>query len=223
MQYTLVLQNKLYLSVIKSIINMKKLLIFLATFIGIQTASAQIGFGIKGGLNLNKIHTDAGNLSNNYQESLDSKTGFSAGIFTRFGNKFYLQPELLYTERSGSIYTTNGGSNEYEIKTKNIDIPVLVGFKLLNVLRINAGPVATLKLKEEHKFLNSVSSTITEDEAFKNATFGYQLGAGLSFGALEIDVRKEGSLGSISEDYFQDQKFNQKMDGWQLTLGFKIL
>ena len=201
---------------------MKKLFAVLATFLFIQTASAQFSFGVKGGLNLNKIHTDAGNLSNNYKESLDSKTGFSAGIFTRLGNSIYLQPELLYTERNGSIIES-GTNNVFEIKTKNIDVPVLVGFKLLNVLRINGGPVATLKLKEETKFLNSVSNTITEKDAFKNANFGYQLGAGLSLGALEIDIRKEGSLGTISEKHFQDKKFNQTMDGWQVTIGFKII
>ena len=200
---------------------MKKLTLILATVFFAHAASAQFGFGIKGGINLNKIHTE-GSLNDNYKESLDTKTGFSAGVFARIGEGVYLQPEILYTERNGSI-TDFSGATSYDIKVKNIDIPVLVGFKLLDFLRINAGPVATLKLKEEHTFLKNVTTTVTEDEAFKNATFGYQLGAGLSFGKLDIDVRKEGSLGSISSKYFQDEKFNQKMDGWQLTLGLRIL
>ncbi|MCD8538656.1 MAG: PorT family protein [Leadbetterella sp.] len=201
---------------------MKKLILVLATVFFAHAASAQFGFGIKGGINLNKIHTDEGNLSSNYKESLKTKTGFSAGVFARIGEGIYLQPELLYTERNGSISDASG-STLYDIKVKNIDIPVLVGFKLVDFLRINAGPVATLKLKEEHTFLKNVTTTVTEDEAFKNATFGYQLGAGLSFGKLDIDVRKEGSLGSISSKHFQDEKFNQKMDGWQVTLGLRIL
>lgn len=200
---------------------MKKLVLVLATVFFAHAASAQFGFGIKGGINLNKIHTDEGNLSGNYKESLKTKTGFSAGVFARIGEGIYLQPELLYTERNGSLLDA-GGSTSYDIKVKNIDIPVLVGVKLLDFLRVNAGPVATLKLKEEHTFLNA-HSVFKEKDAFKNATFGYQLGAGLSFGKLDIDVRKEGSLGSISSKHFQDEKFNQKMDGWQVTLGLRIL
>lgn len=200
---------------------MKKLILAIVTVFCAHAASAQFALGVKGGINLNKIHTDEGSLSNNYKESLDTKTGFSAGLFARIGEGIYLQPELLYTERNGSIMDIGGTS--YDIKVKNVDIPVLVGVKLLDFLRVNAGPVATLKLKEEHTFLKNVTTTITEDKAFKNATFGYQLGAGLSFGKLDIDVRKEGSLGSVSSKHFQDAKFNQKMDGWQVTLGVRVL
>jgi hypothetical protein len=199
---------------------MKKLILVFATVLFAHAASAQFALGVKGGINLNKIHTDAGTLGDNYKESLDSKTGFSAGLFARIGEGVYIQPELLYTERNGKILYSGTG---YDIKIKNIDVPVLVGVKLFDVLRINGGPVATLKLKEEHTFLNNVTTTLKEKDAFKNATFGYQLGAGLSFGKLDIDVRKEGSLGSISSKHFQDEKFNQKTDGWQLTLGLRVL
>jgi hypothetical protein len=44
----------------------------------------------------------------------------------------------------------------------------------------------------------------------------------LSFGPIDIDVRKDGSLGSISSKHFQDQKFNQKLDGWQVSLGLRF-
>ncbi len=199
---------------------MKKLLVILTTLLGAHTASAQFALGIKGGINLNKIHTESGSLGNAIEESLDSKTGFSGGLFARIGDGIYLQPEILYTERNGKVMVSNAG---HDIKIKNLDIPVLVGIKLFDVLRVNAGPVATLKLKEEHTFLNNVTTTLKEKDAFKNATFGYQLGAGLTFGRLDIDVRKEGSLGSISSKHFQDDKFNQKTDGWQLTLGLRIL
>ncbi len=199
---------------------MKRLILVLATVLFANAASAQFALGVKGGINLNKIHTDAGTLGDNYKESLDSKTGFSAGLFARIGEGVYIQPELLYTERNGKILYSGTG---YDIKIKNIDVPVLVGVKLFDFLRINGGPVATLKLKEEHTFLNNVTTTLKEKDAFKNATFGYQLGAGLSFGKLDIDVRKEGSLGSISSKHFQDEKFNQKTDGWQLTLGLRVL
>ena len=48
---------------------------------------------------------------------------------------------------------------------------------------------------------NVIQAQNKNQEAFKNATFGYQAGAGLSFGPLDIDVRKDGSLGSISSKF----------------------
>lgn len=194
---------------------MKKLILIFATVFCTQVAFAQFDFGVKAGLNLNKIHTDAGSLNANYKESLDTKTGFSAGIFARIGDKIFLQPEVLYTERNGKIEAVTGGI--YDVKFKSVDVPVLVGFKLFEFLRVNAGPVANIKLSESGKLKDDLNQ-----EAFKNATFGYQAGAGLSFGPIDIDVRKDGSLGSISSKHFQDQKFNQKLDGWQVSLGLRF-
>ncbi len=198
---------------------MKKYFLILVGLAFLQTANAQVGFGIKGGINLNKIHTDAGSLGNNYRESLDTKTGFSAGVFARIGNGIYIQPELLFSQRKGSLLV--GGSDDFSLTVNNLDLPVLVGFKFFNVLRINAGPMASIKLSESYKSLGT-STTYKEDVKLKNATFGYQLGAGLSFGRLDIDVRKEGSLSSVSK-HFDDPKFSQRMDGWQLTLGLRVL
>lgn len=194
---------------------MKKLILIFATVFCTQVAFAQFDFGVKAGLNLNKIHTDAGSLNANYKESLDTKTGFSAGIFARIGDNIFLQPEVLYTERNGKIEAVTGGI--YDVKFKSVDVPVLVGFKLFEFLRVNAGPVANIKLSESGKLKDDLNQ-----EAFKNATFGYQAGAGLSFGPIDIDVRKDGSLGSISSKHFQDQKFNQKLDGWQVSLGLRF-
>lgn len=201
--------------------HMKKLMVLITAIFITQASFAQsnFDFGIKAGLNLNKIHTDMGNLSNNYKESLDTKTGFSAGVFARIGNAVYLQPEVLYTERSGNIQATNG--DIFKIKYKSIDVPLLVGIKLVNFLRINAGPVANIKIHEKNDFLDNLASA-TEKEAIKNATFGYQAGAGISLGKIDIDVRKEGSLGTISTKHFQDAKFNQKLDGWQVALGLRF-
>lgn len=199
---------------------MKKLILIIAAVFCTQIAFSQsnFDFGIKAGLNLNKIRTE-GTLNNSWKESLDTKTGFSAGIFARIGNTVYLQPEILYTERNGKIEAVTGGL--YDVKFKSLDVPLLVGVKILSFLRVNAGPVANIKLKEEGSFFDTVK-TGTNNDAIKNSTFGYQAGAGLSFGKIDIDVRKEGSLGSISSKHFQDQKFNQKLDGWQVAVGLRF-
>lgn len=205
---------------------MKKISILslFALFCTISASFAQSGFGIKGGLNFNKVYTDAGSLGNNIKESLDTQTGYVLGVFGRIGDKVYLQPEVLFAERGGTIETPQYGKVKF--KYSNIDVPVLVGFKLFKFLRIMGGPVATFKLNEDQKLGESIKDYTSGsfDDAMKKATFGYQVGVGVKILGLDIDLRKEGSLSEISQLNLQNNaQFSQKASGWQITLGIKIL
>lgn len=206
---------------------MKKLFIVLATLLVIQNSYAQFQLGIKGGVNVSKIYTDEGSFKNNFNESLDTKTGYSFGVFTRFGKKLYLQPEVMFATKGGKIdvIPMGGGSPiSVDIKTNNIDIPILVGYKLFNRLRINAGPVVSIKVSEDAKFLDQLKVvTSNPDEAFENATFGYQAGVGIKILGFDIDLRKDGSLSDVSSKQFDGNQFSQRLSGWQLTIGRKII
>lgn len=206
---------------------MKKLFFVLATLLVIQNSYAQFQFGIKGGVNVSKIYTDEGSFKNNFNESLDTKTGYSFGVFSRFGKKLYLQPEVMFATKGGKIdvIPMGGGSPvSVDIKTNNIDIPILVGYKLFNRLRINAGPVASIKVSEDAKFLDQLKVvTSNPDEAFENATFGYQAGVGIKLLGFDIDLRKDGSLSDVSSKQFDGNQFSQRLSGWQLTIGRKII
>ncbi len=206
---------------------MKKLFIVLATLLVIQNSYAQFQLGIKGGVNVSKIYTDEGSFKNNFNESLDTKTGYSFGVFTRFGKKLYLQPEVMFATKGGKIdvIPMGGGSPiSVDIKTNNIDIPILVGYKLFNRLRINAGPVVSIKVSEDAKFLDQLKVvTSNPDEAFENATFGYQAGVGIKLLGFDIDLRKDGSLSDVSSKQFDGNQFSQRLSGWQLTIGRKII
>ena len=114
---------------------MKKIT-FLSLFAFICLAStsfAQKGFqlGVKGGVTFNQIYSDAGSLGKNISESYDSKTGYVVGIWGRFGNKVFLQPELLLAQKGGTIDIQNVGKVKFSYS--NLDVPVLVGFKVLKI------------------------------------------------------------------------------------------
>jgi Outer membrane protein beta-barrel domain len=206
---------------------MKKVFFVLLALIAVQNTFAQFKLGIKGGVNVSKIYTDAGSFKANFTESLDTKTGYTFGAYARLGKKLYLQPEVMFASKGGKINVTpmGGGSPvSVNIKTNNIDIPVLVGYKLFNRIRINAGPVASIKINEDGKFLDELKAvTGNVNAAFENATFGYQAGIGIKLLGFDIDLRKDGSLSDVSSKQFNDDKFNQRLSGWQLTLGRKIL
>lgn len=187
---------------------------------------AQLNVGLKGGVTSSKIYTDAGSLKANFQESLENRTGFVLGAYARVGKKLFFQPEVLFASKGGKVDVTplSGGTPlSVNLKTNSLDVPLLLGYKLLGKIRIMAGPVATFKLSEDQKFADQIKS-ITGDtkEAFANATFGYQAGVGIRLLGFDIDLRKEGSLGAISSKSFNEDQFNQRIDGWQLTLARKI-
>ncbi|MGR3810190.1 porin family protein [Jiulongibacter sp. NS-SX5] len=189
---------------------------------------SQSGLGIKAGVNMTNISTDAGSLKNNISESLDTKTGYAFGIYGRIGDKFHLQPELLVATKGGkvSVSPMNGGSPELiDVKYTNLDIPVMIGFKPLGFLRVMAGPVASVKLSEDKKLKEALAEyTTNTGEAFANSTWGYQAGIGITVLGFDLDLRREGSLTDINVLNFQNEdKFSQRAAGWQLTLAKKIL
>ncbi len=208
---------------------MKKLFFAFTIILFANAAYAQFILGAKGGVNISKVYTDAGSLKSNYQQSLETKTGFNVGLYARVGDKFFLQPEVLFATKGGKVdvIPTNGGTPfRVDIKTNNLDIPILLGVKVLDKrIRIMAGPVASLKLSEDKKFAEQLKA-ITGDvnSAFENSTFGYQAGIGFKLLGLDFDIRKDGSLSEISSAKFgNDAKFNQRLSGWQFTVGFKII
>lgn len=206
---------------------MKKIIFAFIALLAIQNTFAQFKLGVKGGVNVSKVYTDAGSLKANFNQSLDTKTGYSFGLYARVGKKLYLQPELMFATKGGKVNVTpiGGGSPvSVNIKTNNIDIPVLIGYKLFNRIRINAGPVASIKINEDGKFLDELKMvTSNPNQAFENATFGYQAGVGIKLLGFDIDLRKDGSLSDISSKQFDGNQFSQRLSGWQLTLGRKII
>lgn len=189
---------------------------------------SQSGIGIKGGVNLTNISTDAGSLKGNIQESLDTKTGFVFGAWGRLGDKVYLQPEVLVASKGGKVEVTplNGGSAELvDVKYTNLDIPILIGFKPIKFLRVMGGPVASVKLSEDMKLKDALAEyTTNTGDAFSKSTWGYQLGVGVKVLGMDIDLRHEGGLSDINVLNFKNEdKFSQRPSGWVLTLGFKII
>lgn len=208
---------------------MKKHAILLICLTLSSTVSfAQSGLGIKGGLNLTSISTDAGSLTSNITESFENRTGYAFGVWGRLGDKLFLQPELMIATKGGEINVTPAGGGlpqAVDVKYTDLDVPILIGFKPLNFLRIMGGPVASFKLAENESLRDALSSyTSNVGDALENATYGYQVGVGVKVLGVELDVRHQGSLSEISAlNLTNNSKFSQRAQGWQVTAAFKIL
>ncbi|MGC8865492.1 MAG: porin family protein [Bacteroidales bacterium] len=182
----------------------------------------QLSFGPKIGLNVNRLSTDMGENVNILKEQ--SKSGLQLGAFARLGGKTYFQPELMISGRGGKFnLTATGGSgiDNYEYSMTALDIPLLIGNKLLNTpvakLRVFAGPVASFALNKKLK-INNLSATADEIK-LKDAVWAATLGAGVDVLMFTFDVRYEIGLNNISTE--TGQSIKPRM--FNVSLGWKIL
>lgn len=135
-------------------------------------ANAEFRFGIKAGLNVNKLHLS------DYKENFnsDNQCGFTAGVMTEFtvpivGIGFDLS--LMYTHMKNEI---NEGVNEGTVGKNFLEIPLNLKYKF-NIPVINSiirpmvytGPTMALKLDK---------STF-EGISTKTVQMGWNLGLGL--------------------------------------------
>ncbi len=204
----------------------KKLLILLFVLASVKgnETLAQFSLGIRGGVNFAQLKTNnTQSLGTNLQQSLDTKTGYAGGIYARIGTKIFIQPELIFSAKGGSVnILSNGTSKPVSIEYTNFDVPLLIGCRF-GPLRINAGPMASFTVSSSglDEELKKVSSNL--GESFKNASYGYQAGGGIDIGTLSIDLRYEGSLSEVSALSSSNINFSQKGNLWQLTVGLKLL
>lgn len=183
---------------------MKKVILILFLAIGFsQITTAQINFGVKGGLNYNS-NSFEGESSDVFKDT-EGKTGYHAGIWLRIKMPvlgWYVRPELVYTNLENElVYKTT--KTTYSLQ--KIDIPILLGKKFFNVSTIFVGPSFQYVLGSDFD-IDAISDV--EADGF---TVGIQFGGGIELGKLGIDVRWEKSFSDI-EGAFKDDATNQKFD-----------
>ena len=198
---------------------MKKLFIAFVMVLGATQAFSQNGVGIKAGLSSTEIDFKSKDFV-----PADAQTGYHVGLFGRFGGAgFFVQPELLFTQTSGEFAFVPGGVSggtppeNYKAEFNRLDVPVMLGFRMFKVIRVMAGPIASVNVNSK---LENSASTVREAN-FKEATFGYQAGLGVDIGILSVEGKYEGGLSKVTENigqYSTDNRINQ----WVLSVGFRL-
>ena len=158
-----------------------------------QLTIAQVGFGVKGGVNYNSESIT--NASSDVFEGAESKTGYHAGIWLRFKAPVvgvYIRPELVYTSLKSEVLY-KGTTTSYNFQ--KIDIPVLLGKKFFGVGNLFIGPSFQYILSSDFS-INDLS-----DVDAKGFTVGLQFGGGIELGKLGIDVRWERGFNGIESKF----------------------
>lgn len=166
-------------------------------------SETDLTFGIKAGINLSTLANGLIDMSDK-----KGKIGINAGIFARIGNKVYFQPELNYVTFSN---TYNFNSNNYQVKFKDLNVPLMLGHRIIDkndlILRISAGPDLYYNLK------NQVSPV---DSEYKRTSIGGILNVGVDLGSFTIDTRNSIGLTKLNKD------FGQKPNIFGLSIGYKF-
>ncbi|HEY9168136.1 MAG TPA: porin family protein [Lutibacter sp.] len=146
---------------------MKKILLIISlTILTITAVKSQekIQFGVKGGINFT-------NITSNELYNKEYKTGFHVGVLVEipFGNKFSLQPEILYSTQGvkGEMpmyydFIYPGGPAPQpvmgEYKLDYIQIPVLAKIYVVKNFSLEIGPSFNFLVNDELIY-NSWTST----------------------------------------------------------------
>lgn len=159
----------------------------------------------------------------------EASAGFHAGLFARFSVLgFYVQPEAVFTSTGGEIVINSEDVNANvdqikSIRYNKLDVPVLFGFKIGPLFRVNAGPSFSLLLSSDARDGNAQNEI---EENYNDATVGFQAGIGLDISKLTFDLRYENNLSALGEEVsfpsagtFNTDLRNQQ---WLFSLGFKL-
>ncbi|WP_306014552.1 MULTISPECIES: outer membrane beta-barrel protein [unclassified Allomuricauda] len=148
-------------------------------------AQSGSGFGIKAGLSYNKNGDLIGSVGDGGQdiiEGAEGKTGYHFGFWGKLDfPKIYLRPELVYSKTKSS-YDVDGNSQDYDVS--KLDLPVLLGYKLIGPLHIFAGPAFQYTL-------NNDLGDLQVEDVENDFTVGLNVGVGVNIGRLGLDVRYE--------------------------------
>lgn len=222
---------------------MKKNLLLSIALLCATFTFAQLNFGIKAGYNSSLSLSNIENLKNGSYTlknvSDEMGNGFHAGAFARIGiDKLYIQPELLYAmSKKEYTLTLQDAVNKNVtfdklVTVSTVDIPILVGYKLLDLevvnLRAFAGPKFRLNAGSSLEFKNVTStdgSTITKADLMddiKSAQVGLEAGIGIDVLMFTLDARvnlinnmARTKIGDVTVDEVSANSFVISL-GWKL-------
>ena len=219
---------------------MKKMIFTAVLLLSVTLGYAQFNFGVKAGytssLGLNNLSSLAsGNYNLNSVQS-ELSNNFHAGIFARIGfKKVYFQPELLYAMGKKNYTVTlqdvahNNITYDKFVTISTVDVPLLLGYKLLDFKIINlrafAGPKLRFNAGSSLDFKNLTGGTITQADLVKDvkaAQLGLEAGVGVDVFMFTLDARYN-IIGDMYQTKISDLNVDKlPISNFVISLGYKF-
>lgn len=188
-------------------------------------ASAQISLAGKANLIFPTGSPSWQNIKGTVNQAIDGEgknnVGFNVGLSLKANlpASFFVMPELYYTNFKNEFTTAN---TTFDIKSSRIDLPVLVGHKVLgDMLGVFVGPVASYNLSKEDTFNDF------QENARDNFTVGYQFGAQVEIKKLILNARYEGAFSKDSRNFInkvsgEEIRYDNRPNLFMVGLGYKF-
>lgn len=173
---------------------MKKTVItaILMAFTAVGFSQGYSGVGINVGVNYSQngdLKSDVNGAVDDILSGASQKTGYHVGLYKKIDLPMvYLRPEIIYTQTT-SEYNVDSTIGLFE--RSKIDLPIMVGYKLIGPLHVFAGPSFQYVLKDS---FNDGLKDFELNDIEKNITLGMQLGVGINLNKIGIDIRLERGL-----------------------------
>jgi hypothetical protein len=163
--------------------------------ITLTSLNAQSSWGIKGSLLFNsngELIDEAGDI---IEKKGKGENGFNVGLYAKLDlGPIFIRPELVYSQSSSkySIDSEVGTSESY--KMSSIDLPVLVGIRIIGPLNLLAGPA--------FKFItNNKINGLKYDKIENGVTVGFNIGVSAYVGRFGFDVVYDRGINTNEADF----------------------
>jgi outer membrane protein with beta-barrel domain len=179
-----------------------------------QATMAQFHIGFKAGTNIDKIE------GKTFKDEF--RYGYHLGGFVQagIGGGFSIQPEVLFSQYSTTldsnyknIYQNVFTNQQSHVKLSYLIIPVLLDYKLLGPIHLQAGPQFGVLINRDQNLLQNGGN------AFKNGDFSMVGGASINISKIRVSGRFVIGLNNINDIDKQDKWKSQAL---QLSLGLAL-
>jgi len=201
---------------------MKKIIFTVVLAAVVSTVSlAQIGYGVKAGLNLSKLKSEYSDNNFSVSSTSDNRVSFHVGGFLvkTFSEKLALQPEFVISSEGGM---EEDGDDKSVAKYTFINIPVLVRYTIIENLNVYGGPQIGFNISAKYK--TEIDGDTEEGDIDDVSTLGLGLGLGVGYYVTEqIEIGFRYNFG-LTNWYNGDESDNNSVNinTIQLGLAYKI-
>lgn len=193
------------------------LMVAVACLLMAAPAQAQLRWGVKVGLNLNKVDFKSGKES----FKTDNMTGFFVGPMAEFTLPIVglgVDGSLLYSQRGAKLINedVDGGTYSEKYKQHSLEIPVNLKYSFglgdMASIYAAAGPSFIFNLKSD-EFWDNVKR--------KKAEVGINLGVGVKLiNHLQIGANYNIPLTNTFKETLEDESISAKNKTWQISLAY---
>ena len=193
-----------------------KLVTLVLAMLVLHAAQAQFRLGAKVGANIVKVD----GISFKDQFRYGYHLGGFAEIFLNHDKKVSLQPEVVFNQYSTtldsnykSLYTGVIKSGQGKVKLNYLSIPLLLNYRLIGPLYLQAGPQFSILMDQSRTLLQNGG------DAFKKGDFSMIGGAQVRLAKLYLTGRYVIGLSNINDIDNRDQWKSQAI---QLSVGLSL-